>query len=136
MLLLALAAAKEKANRRACLNNLKQIELFLQFDTDDSRDIFPAHRKQNEGDNLTTAPTNWWGTAIINYARNQSNFFCCPAIKGKRLDNGVVWTWAFDCHKGGYGINAFFDCLWPYAGQCHFSAASRSSDSLGSNAAP
>ena len=116
MLLPALAKAKEKAHRIACLNNLKQIGLFLQFYTDDNRDIFPAHRNQNEGDNPTTALTNWWGTTIHNYARNQSNVFYCPAIKGKRLDNGLAWTWAFDCHKVGYGINSFFDCLWPYGG--------------------
>ena len=116
MLLPALAKAKEKANRIACLNNLKQVGLFLQFYTDDNRDIFPAHRNQNEGDNPTTAITNWWGATIVNYARNQSNVFRCPSIKGKRLDNGIAWIWAFDAHKVGYGINSFFDCLWPYPG--------------------
>jgi prepilin-type N-terminal cleavage/methylation domain-containing protein/prepilin-type processing-associated H-X9-DG protein len=116
LLLPALAKAKEKADRIACLNNLKQIELFMQFYTNDNGDTFPAHRNQNEGDNPTTALTNWWGTAIIGYARNQSNLFRCPAIKGQRLDNGVTWTWAFDCHKVGYGINSFFDSLWPYGG--------------------
>jgi prepilin-type N-terminal cleavage/methylation domain-containing protein len=116
MLLPALAKAKEKANRIACLSNLKQIGMFLQFYTDDNRDIFPAHRNQNEGDNPATAITNWWGATIINYSHNLSNVFCCPSIKGKRLDNGVAWTWAFDCHKVGYGINSFFDCLWPYGG--------------------
>ncbi len=114
MLLPALARAKDKADRVACLNNLKQIALFVQFYSDENRDTFPAHRNQNEGDNPTTAVTNWWGTAVINYAPNQSNVFRCPSIKGRRLDNGVAWTWAFDAHKVGYGINSFFDCLWPY----------------------
>jgi prepilin-type N-terminal cleavage/methylation domain-containing protein/prepilin-type processing-associated H-X9-DG protein len=114
LLLPALAAAKEKANRISCLNNLKQIGLFLQLYTDEYQDVFPAHRNQNEGNNHATALTNWWGTAIISYARNQSNLFCCPAIKGKRLDNGVAWTWNFDCDLVGYGINSFFNCLWPY----------------------
>jgi prepilin-type N-terminal cleavage/methylation domain-containing protein/prepilin-type processing-associated H-X9-DG protein len=114
MLLPALAKAKEKASRITCLNNLKQIALFLQFYTDDNRDTFPAHRNQNEGDNPATAITNWWGTTIINNARSQSNVFHCPSIKGKRLDNGVAWVWAFDCHKVGYGINSFFNCRAPY----------------------
>ncbi len=114
LLLPALAAAKEKANRISCLNNLKQIGLFLQLYTDENQDVFPAHRNQNEASNHASALTNWWGTAIITYARNQSNLFCCPAIKGRRLDNGVAWTWAFDCDNVGYGINSFFNCLWPY----------------------
>src|SRR2546426_4499445 len=70
MLLPALSRAKEKANRISCLNNLRQIGLYVQFYTDESRDVFPAHRNQNEGDNPTPALTNWWGTAVIGYARN------------------------------------------------------------------
>ncbi len=114
MLLPARARAKEKAYRIACLNNLKQIALFVHYYTDDNREVFPAHRNQNESDNAVTALTNWWGTAVIGYARNQSNLFRCPAIKGQQLENGVIWNWAFDCHKVGYGINSYFDCLWPY----------------------
>ncbi|MGH7972805.1 MAG: prepilin-type N-terminal cleavage/methylation domain-containing protein [Limisphaerales bacterium] len=114
MLLPALARAKDKADRASCLNNLRQISLFVQFYTDENRDIFPAHRNQNENDNPNTAITNWWGTAVIGYSRNQSNLFKCPAIKGQQLDNGVRWIWSFDCHKVGYGINAYFDCFWPY----------------------
>ena len=114
MLLPALARAKEKADRTSCLNNLKQVALFLQLYTDDNADIFPAHRNQNENDNHAAALANWWGTAIIGYAQNQSNLFHCPAIKGPRVDNGVMWSWAFDCDKVGYGINSYFDCLWPY----------------------
>ena len=106
MLLPALAKAKDRAYRISCLSNLKQIALFVQYYTDENRDIFPAHRNQNQQDNATTALTNWWGTAVIGYARNQSNIFHCPAIKGQQLDNGVRWNWAFDCHKVGYGINA------------------------------
>jgi hypothetical protein len=88
----------------------------MQLYTDDNSDIFPAHRNQNEPDNPTTARTNWWGTTILAYARaqNQTNLFCCPAIKGKRLDNGVVWNWVFDCHKVGYGINSYFLSFAPY----------------------
>ena len=46
MLLPALARAKAKGQRTACLNNLRQIGLFMQFYTDDNNDIFPAHRNQ------------------------------------------------------------------------------------------
>ncbi len=115
MLLPALSKAKEKAQRIGCLSNLRQVGYYLQFYTDDNKDIFPAHRNQNlyttdGGPSLM----NWWGTTIIGYARNQTNLFCCPAIKGRRLDNGVTWDWQFDCHKVGYGMNSFFLGLWPY----------------------
>ncbi|MBM3880871.1 MAG: type II secretion system protein [Verrucomicrobia bacterium] len=115
MLLPALANAKEKGNRISCMNNLRQVSLFMHLYTDDHRDTYPAHR--NQGLNTSDAVpslTNWWGTTIIDYARNQSNLFRCPSIKGKRLDNGVAWQWAFDCHKVGYGINSWFLSLWPY----------------------
>src|SRR5438046_2496619 len=96
MLLPALSKAKDKANRISCQNNLRQIGFYVQLYTDENRDVFPAHRNQNEADNPTTALTNWWGTAVIGYARNQSNLFHCPAIKGQQFANGVRWDWVFD----------------------------------------
>ena len=59
MLLPALSKAKAKAHRISCLSNLRQIALFVQFYADENNDTFPAHRNQNEGDNLMTAITNW-----------------------------------------------------------------------------
>jgi type II secretory pathway pseudopilin PulG len=115
MLLPALGRAKSRAHRISCTSNFRQIGLYLQLYTDDNRDTFPAHRNQNL--NTTDAGpsiTNWWGTTIIGYARNQTNLFCCPAIKGRRLDNGVRWDWVFDAHKVGYGMNSWFLGLWPY----------------------
>ncbi len=114
MLLPALARAKRKADRISCMSNLRQISLFVQYYTDENKEIFPAHRNQNEPDNANTALTNWWGTAVIGYARNQSNLFHCPAIKTVQLENGTTWKWGFDCHKVGYGINSYFNCFWPY----------------------
>jgi len=115
LLLPALNKAKDKANRISCLNNLKQIGVYIQLYTDENRDVFPAHRNQNLPDSdPTPSLTNWWGTTVIGYARNQSNLFRCPAIKGKLLANGVSWSWVFDCHKVGYGINSWFLSFWPY----------------------
>lgn len=118
MLLPALSLAKEKASRTACLNNLRQIALMLQFYTDDNKDIFPGHRNGNlTTDDANASLTNWWGTTIQGYKNNQTNLFKCPSIKGKRLDSGVRWEWKFDCHKVGYGMNAFFLGVHPYGAQ-------------------
>jgi prepilin-type N-terminal cleavage/methylation domain-containing protein len=114
LLLPALSRAKEKANRVSCLNNLRQISLFFQYYTDENNDIFPAHRNQNERDDLVTATTNWWGTAVVKYGGSQSNLFHCPAIRGTQLESGVTWNWAFDFNKVGYGMNAYFLGFWPY----------------------
>jgi prepilin-type N-terminal cleavage/methylation domain-containing protein len=115
MLLPALAKAKEKGQRISCLNNLRQVALFMQLYTDDNQDVYPAHR--NHGLNTSSdgpSMTNWWGTTIVGYAQSQSNLFRCPSIKGKRLDNGIPWEWKFDPHKVGYGMNSWFLSLWPY----------------------
>src|SRR5262245_7818190 len=66
MILPALSRAKSKAKSVGCLSNLRQIGLFVQYYTDENRDIFPAHRNRNESDNAATALTNWWGIAVMN----------------------------------------------------------------------
>jgi hypothetical protein len=43
-----------------------------------------------------------------------TNLFHCPALTGKRNDNGVRWEWKFDCHLVGYGYNGFFLGIHPY----------------------
>src|ERR1043165_2745761 len=66
MLLPALTRAKAQGLKTSCLNNLRQIGVFMQFYTDENVDFFPAHRNQNVN---TTDPAvsinNWWGTAIV-----------------------------------------------------------------------
>jgi len=116
MLLPSLALAKAKGQRTVCLNNLRQIGLFMQLYTEDNSDGFPAHRNQNidNADPLISI-TNWWGTTIVTYGGGRSNLFHDPAIKGKRLDNGTSWEWNFDCHRVGYGYNGFFLGHHPYA---------------------
>ena len=115
MILPALARAKSKGERTVCLNNFRQINLLMQFYTDDSNDTFPAHR--NSGlDTSDAGPslTNWWGATILGNKTNLANVFHDPAIKGKRFDDGTTWVWAFDCNRVGYGYNGFFLGHHPY----------------------
>lgn len=114
-LLPTLARAKSKGHRIVCMNNLRQINVFMQMFTDDHEDTFPAHR--NHGLNTDAeqpSRTNWWGTTIIEYANNNTNLFYDPAIKGKRIDNRIAWVWKFDCHQVGYGYNGYFLGHHPY----------------------
>jgi hypothetical protein len=60
--------------------------------------------------------SNWWGTAIVGYGKGNSNFFRCASLKKRRFDNGIRWQWKFDCHNVGYGMNAYFLGIHPYAG--------------------
>ena len=120
MLLPALSGAKSKGEKIACLNNLRQVAMFMQFYTDENLDVFPAHRNAGLPSGVSDEPpsiTNWWGTQIVGRDAGRSNLFHCPSIKGQRLDNGVKWTWKFDCHKVGYGYNSFFLGLHPYTPQ-------------------
>ncbi len=115
MLLPSLARAKAKGQRTVCLNNLKQIGLFMQLYTDENNDTFPAHRNQNlTTDNANYSLTNWWGTTIVSYGGGRSNLFHDPSINGKRRDDGTTWQWKFDCHNVGYGYNGFFLGHHPY----------------------
>jgi prepilin-type N-terminal cleavage/methylation domain-containing protein len=117
MLLPALARAKAKGQRIVCLNNLRQIGLFMQFYTDDNLEYFPAHRNLGlTTDNAVQSLTNWWGVSIVGYGHGNSNLFHDPSIKGKRLDNGIKWEWKFDCHLVGYGYNGYFLGIHPYTG--------------------
>jgi len=115
LLLPALSSAKARAHRMVCLSNLKQINLLLQYHTDDHRERFPAHR--NQGLNtmaMGSSLTNWWGTTLLGRNLSQEQLFHCPALKGRRNDQGLDWEWAFDCHNAGYGFNGWFLGRWPH----------------------
>jgi len=108
MLLPALASAKQKAVRLACMNNLKQMNLFCQIYTDDNNDIFPA---ATVSWNPPDIYNNWWGSAICGSSTNYYNSFHDPAVNAPITENGVTWSWAFNFNLVGYGYNSFFlDC--------------------------
>lgn len=116
MLLPALSAAKAKALRIGCVNNLKQIGLLMQMYTDANNDVFPAHRNQGMAPGQTQLVlTNWWGPWIMAGSGASSNLFHCPALESEmRSTRGKSWSWSFDANNDGYGLNAWFLGLWPY----------------------
>ena len=116
LLLPALSRAKVISERTGCLNNLRQINLFMQLYTDENNDFFPAHRNQGlSTDDSAASLTNWWGTAISPVGNDNTKLFHDPALKGPRVDNGVAWEWKYDCHQVGYGFNGFFLGHHPYS---------------------
>lgn len=111
MLLPSLGKAKGKAQQTACLNNLKQIGLFLQFYTDDYNDTFPGHRLMMP--NQLPAKDDWWGNYLGPYSRGNSNLFHCPVLQGVRSQYfpKFQWSWNPKDNPGdrvGYGCNTFF----------------------------
>jgi len=112
MLLPALSKAKQKALKIGCLNNLKQVGLFMQLYTDDSKDIFPAHRDFLAG---VLDENNWWGEQIVTYGGGKSNLFHCPVLQGvQKNPDGSTWSWTFNCDLVGYGYNSCFLGLYVY----------------------
>ena len=111
MLLPALSKAKDKARSIGCLNNLRQIGIFMQLYTDDNQDTFPGHRDQQPA---LGATNDWWGNYLMTYSKGNSNFFHCPALQGVRNDYGKGWRWAFSTDRVGYGANTYFLTFAPY----------------------
>lgn len=125
LLLPALAKAKQKSYRISCLNNLRQLSLFMQIYTDSNNDTFPGTRAYTwfTPQNGSTDPLdNWWGQYIYpnngNITNNNaSTTFRCPAILGvEHLPNGTPWSWAFNSDLVGYGFNTYFLGAFPQPG--------------------
>ena len=114
MLLPALAKAKEKSKTISCLNNLKQVGLFIQLYTDDNSDVFPACRMQ---DPTLPAMNDWWGNYLGKYSAGNSNLFHCPVLTGTRNQYypNFTWSWQGVNNPGdriGYAANVYF-LFWP-----------------------
>ncbi len=111
MLLPALSKAKSKAHQIRCLNNLKQVGVFLQLYTDDSDDAFPACRKQ---DPTLPPEDDWWGNYLGQYSAGNSNMFHCPVLSSVRNQYTLGFQWDFKAtpanpgSRVGYAANVFF----------------------------
>jgi len=125
MLLPALSSAKQKAYRISCLNNLRQLGVFMQLYSDSNNDTFPGTRAYTwfTPQNGSTDPLdNWWGQYIFPNNGNITNnnattMFRCPAILSTEyLPNGTPWSWAFNSDRVGYGFNTYFLGAFPQPG--------------------
>jgi prepilin-type N-terminal cleavage/methylation domain-containing protein len=111
LLLPALSKSKIQAQQEYCLNNLRQIGLFLQMYTDDNGDTFCGHRLMMP--NALPAQDDWWGNYLGPYCKGNSNVFHCPVLIGKRnqYTPNFVWSWnefEYPGDRVGYGCNTFF----------------------------
>ncbi|HEV2434589.1 MAG TPA: type II secretion system protein [Verrucomicrobiae bacterium] len=108
MLLPALASAKRRAVQIGCMNNLRQMNLYLQMYTDDNNGVFPtALLSPSSYDKVF----NWWGAEICGDSTNEYKSFHDPALNGQTSYNGTTWTWAFNFDLVSYGYNSYFlDC--------------------------
>jgi prepilin-type N-terminal cleavage/methylation domain-containing protein/prepilin-type processing-associated H-X9-DG protein len=89
LLLPALSHAKEKANRIACLSNLRQWGLALNMYLDDSSQTFPDFSIANN----------------------------TPGAPGGYDQDNIHWPDLGNFHAGGFGDSAWFNALPPYVAQ-------------------
>ena len=82
MLLPALAKAKQKAQRIACVNNLKQIGLSFKLWAGDNQDRYPMTVSGTEGGtshNINYAQSNWTHFQVLSNELNTPKVVICPA---------------------------------------------------------
>jgi len=98
MLLPALARAKSKAHRTACVNNQKQIGLGLNMYVTDNNDSYPAYDYWAAwgGDTGNAAYSDYHGAGIINATNRPLNpyvsnlkTYACPADKGDAIASRI-----------------------------------------------
>lgn len=88
LLLPALAKAKARAQRSACINNLKQVGLAFRMYSNDHSDLFPWNVAQNDGGTKGLDTGNNQGGEIIRNFLSASNELNTPKILVCNSDAG------------------------------------------------
>jgi prepilin-type N-terminal cleavage/methylation domain-containing protein len=117
LLLPALALAKEKATRTACLNNEKQLTLAWQVYADDNKDALPLNDWDFRSQGAVESPSNSWVTGNASLDTNSSTIasgslfpyvkdlgvYKCPADLSLVLATTVpTWrSYSLSCYLGG-----------------------------------
>jgi prepilin-type N-terminal cleavage/methylation domain-containing protein len=84
LLLPALAKAKAKANRIACVSNLKQVGLAFNIWADDHGDLFPFGVPANEGGTQTIKET-WRHFLVLSQELSSPKILHCPSDNQKQI---------------------------------------------------
>jgi len=100
-----------KAREVLCMANQRQIARAMHLYVDENSDVFPAHRS---GSDDTPQTVKWWGTALMDYSRRETNLYRCPLLRGEPLGSRRIRDWAYNAHEVRYGYNAFFLGMAPY----------------------
>ena len=119
MLLPALAKAKQRAQMISCLNNLRQVGMFIQLYTDDNKEVFPSDWGQNgqqAGMSTFLNYDDWYGNCLDKYSAGNSNLYHCPVLQGVRNQYTPNFQWSYTSPAGspypgyrvGYAANCFF----------------------------
>ena len=121
MLLPALAGAKERARRIACINNMRQIGVASMMYVDDNEGRLPPRTHPNRWPNrlfsgyLGTAPT---ASVVANPADSsfhEYRLLVCPSdAPNPRTGETDAARWPADCAPRSYIYNAWNDYYLPY----------------------
>lgn len=134
MLLPALSAAKEKAQRTYCLNNMKQLGLALNMYVGDNRDYMPWPNwgggpagwlyagDPNSPVNLQPAGISMWTTGRVANLKTSvywdytpaPDIFMCPVDVQKYLGSATLWTPRYQ-KLSSYVMNGA-SCFYPNNG--------------------
>jgi prepilin-type N-terminal cleavage/methylation domain-containing protein/prepilin-type processing-associated H-X9-DG protein len=113
MILPALAAAKRKAQKAYCLNNLKQLGLGFVIYAGDFGDVMPADAGNGAGFHAEdwiywrVDPTHpFLQGQIAQVIRADTNLFRCPADLSIR-SSSPVYNYSYSANSSGDGINTF-----------------------------
>src|SRR5258707_4887238 len=102
MLLPALAAAKEKAKRISCINNLKQLGLALRMYADDNKDLLPRSSVPVGAEQLGN---DAWDLPLL----------IVDNMGPKRATTDMIYRKLFYC-PGGYVSAQNLDIWWNFTG--------------------
>ena len=135
MLLPALAAAKQKAFRASCTNNLRQIGIGLNIYASDSSDFFPSTGWRSGGNPWETHEVMRYsavGKSVATGGVTEGPYAMGSLFFSGKIPDGKVF-YCPSVKEGEYGYDAYTDAgfLWPSIPASYYSKAG-----IGSTANP